>query len=104
MKVAAKVYDPKSGRVLTVTTTEPGVQFYSGNFLDGDAVRQGGRGRTAEHGLLPGDAALSGLAEPAGFPSTELKPGETMHRRRPLPFRRSKVVPRGVHARREFRE
>jgi aldose 1-epimerase len=35
MKVAAKVYDPKTGRVLTVSTTEPGVQFYSGNSLDG---------------------------------------------------------------------
>ena len=42
MKTAARVYDPKSGRVLTVTTTEPGVQFYSGNFLDGTKYRQAG--------------------------------------------------------------
>ena len=35
MKLAAKVFDPKTGRVLTVSTTQPGVQFYSGNFLDG---------------------------------------------------------------------
>ena len=33
--LAAKAYDPSSGRTLTVTTTQPGVQFYSGNFLDG---------------------------------------------------------------------
>lgn len=35
LRVAAEAYDPKSGRVLTVKTTEPGVQFYSGNMLDG---------------------------------------------------------------------
>ncbi len=39
---AARVTEPKSGRVLEVLTTEPGVQFYTGNFLDGTNVGKGG--------------------------------------------------------------
>jgi len=43
LRSAATVEDPVSGRVLDVSTTAPGVQFYSGNFLDGTAVGKGGR-------------------------------------------------------------
>src|SRR5207248_2936824 len=42
LSVAANVTDPKSGRVMTVRTNEPGVQFYTGNFLDGKTVGKGG--------------------------------------------------------------
>jgi aldose 1-epimerase len=78
MKVAAKVYDPKTGRVLTVETTEPGVQFYSGNSIPGLY-----KGKT---GVVYGKYAGFCLEaqhypdspnQPA-FPSTLLKPGETM--------------------------
>lgn len=41
-KLAAELYEPKSGRVLKVLTTAPGLQFYSGNFLDGSIVGKGG--------------------------------------------------------------
>ena len=59
-------YDPGSGRVLTVTTTEPGVQFYSGNFLDGTKFKgKGGKAYAKNCGSVPGDAALSGFAEPS---------------------------------------
>ena len=63
MKTAARVYDPASGRVLTVTTTEPGVQFYSGNFLDGTKFGKASEGHVKNSGSVPGDAALSGFAE-----------------------------------------
>ena len=51
MKLAAKLYDPKSGRVLTVSTTQPGVQFYSGNFLDGSYKGKAGAAYTKNTGL-----------------------------------------------------
>ena len=41
--VAARVVDPESGRVLEISTTEPGIQFYSGNFLDGNRVGASGK-------------------------------------------------------------
>ena len=65
VKTAARVYDPASGRVLTVTTTEPGVQFYSGNFLDGDEVWEGAGRACEELRSVPGDSAFSRFAEPS---------------------------------------
>jgi len=63
--LAARLEDPASGRVLEVLTTEPGVQFYSGNFLDGSLVGKGG------HVYRMGD----GLAlEPQKFPDTPNRP------------------------------
>jgi len=73
---AAHVYEPTTGRVLDIYTDEPGVQFYSGNFLDGSNVaRRGGPTGTAT--VLPRDAALPGFTEPPGLPSTILRPGHT---------------------------
>ena len=76
---AAVVVDPGSGRTLTVKTTEPGIQFYSSNFLDGTLKGQFGV-------MYPKNAAFcletqhfpDSPNHPA-FPSTELKPGQTMH-------------------------
>ena len=71
MAVAAEVWEPESGRVLTVRTTEPGVQFYTGNFLTGTFAGTSGRERRlslrASQRLLPGDAAFSGLAQYRAF-------------------------------------
>jgi aldose 1-epimerase len=78
MKLAAKVYDPKTGRVLTVTTTEPGVQFYSGNFLDGSYKGNAGVAYTKNTGLCLETQHYPDSPNQAAFPSTELKPGETM--------------------------
>ncbi len=63
-ELAARVRDPGTGRVLEVYTTEPGIQFYSGNFLDGTITGKGGQVYKQHFGLLPGDAAFSRLAQP----------------------------------------
>ena len=75
VKLVAEVFDPASGRVLTVSTDQPGVQFYTGNFLDGTIKGRGGK-------LIPRRAALcletqhfpDSPNRPA-FPSTLLKAG-----------------------------
>ncbi len=78
MKVAARVYDPKTGRVLKVLTTEPGVQFYSGNAIPGLYKGKTGvvYGRYAGF-CLETQHYPDSPNQPA-FPSTLLKPGETM--------------------------
>ena len=75
-KEIAVVTDPKSGRTLTVLTTEPGVQFYSGNFLDGKAVGKGGAVYRQYNGFcLEAQCFPDGPNKP-NFPSVALKPGE----------------------------
>jgi aldose 1-epimerase len=73
---AARVYDPASGRVLEEDTTEPGVQFYTGNFLDGTFS-----GPNGKYGLRSGFCLetqhFPDSPNHPSFPSTELKPGET---------------------------
>ncbi len=78
MKVAARVMDPKTGRVLTVSTTQPGVQFYSGNFLDGSYKSAGGAPYAKNTGLCLETQHFPDSPNQPAFPSTELKPGQTM--------------------------
>jgi aldose 1-epimerase len=78
MKVAAKVVDPKSGRVLTVSTTQPGVQFYSGNFLDGSYAGKAGAKYTKRTGFCLETQHYPDSPNQSAFPTTELKPGQTM--------------------------
>jgi len=78
MKLAAKLYDPKSGRVLTVSTTQPGVQFYSGNFLDGSYKGKADAAYTKNTGLCLETQHFPDSPNQPAFPSTLLKPGETM--------------------------
>ncbi len=75
LSVAARVEDAASGRALTVLTTEPGIQFYSGNFLDG---RDGGKGRTYGHrgGLCLEPQHYPDSPNRPDFPNTILRPGE----------------------------
>ena len=75
LSLAADVYEPKSGRTLQVRTTEPGVQFYSGNFLDGTHHRQGRKRLSAALRLLPRDPALSRLAESPHLPVDDTAAG-----------------------------
>jgi len=79
MKLAAKAYDPASGRVLTVTTTQPGVQFYSGNFLAAAIPGHEGHAYPKRSGFCLETQHFPDSPNHKNFPSTLLKPGETMH-------------------------
>ena len=78
MKLAARVTDPKSGRTLTVTTTQPGVQFYTGNFLDGTITGTGGKVYPFRAALCLETQHFPDSPNHPSFPSTLLKPGQTM--------------------------
>jgi len=74
--LAARVHEPTSGRVMEISTTEPGLQFYSGNFLDGTLVlRDGTAVRQGDAFCLEPQHFPNSPNEPA-FPSTVLCPGE----------------------------
>ena len=75
LRIAARVYSPQSGRTLTVWTTEPGIQFYSGNFLDGTLVGKSGVAYERRSGFCLETQAFPDSPNHAGFPSTELQPG-----------------------------
>jgi len=79
MRMAAQVVDPMSGRILTVKTTEPGVQFYSGNFLDGTLKGVGGKPYVRNAGFCLETQHYPDSPNQRFFPSTKLLPGHTMH-------------------------
>ena len=74
--LAAKVRDPKSGRVMTVLTTQPGVQFYSGNFLKGQKGK-GGQVYKQRSALCLETQHFPDSVNKPEFPSVILKPGQT---------------------------
>jgi aldose 1-epimerase len=76
LRPAARVYAPKSGRVLTVETTEPAIQFYSGNFLDGTLVGKSGVAYVQRSGFCLETQAFPDAPNHANFPSAALKAGE----------------------------
>jgi aldose 1-epimerase len=73
----ATVYEPTSGRTLEVETTEPGVQFYTGNFLDGSNVGKGGTPYAYRTGFCLETQHFPDSPNQDDFPSTILRPGET---------------------------
>jgi aldose 1-epimerase len=75
--VAAEVYDRKSGRAMRVLTTEPGLQFYSGNFLDGSITGKQGRVYTRRSGFCLEAQHYPDSPNQPHFPPTILMPGET---------------------------
>jgi aldose 1-epimerase len=77
LQLAAEVFEPTSGRVLEVLTTEPGIQFYSGNFLDGTAKGKGGQSYARRTGLCLETQHFPDSPNHPSFPPTFLKPGET---------------------------
>jgi aldose 1-epimerase len=77
LRPAAEVYDPASGRILTVETTEPGVQFYSGNYLDGSLVGKSGAPYAQRSGFCLETQGFPDAPNHPNFPSTALAPGET---------------------------
>ncbi|GHN00980.1 aldose 1-epimerase [Cytophagales bacterium WSM2-2] len=75
--LAAKVREPLSGRTMEVWTTEPGIQFYSGNFLDGTDVGKGNTPYPFRSAFCLETQHFPDSPNHANFPSTILKPGET---------------------------
>jgi aldose 1-epimerase len=78
LALAARVYDPTSGRVLEVDTTQPGVQFYTANFLDGVHGKHGHIYNKRNALCLETQHYPDSPNKPS-FPSTILKPGQTYH-------------------------
>jgi aldose 1-epimerase len=76
LALAAKVREPKSGRVLKVFTTEPGIQFYGGNFLEG-VKGKGGKAYNFRSGLCLETQHYPNSVNEPKFPSVILKPGKT---------------------------
>jgi aldose 1-epimerase len=79
LSLAARAYDPQSGRVLEVSTTEPGVQFYSGNFLDGTVHGKDGKVYAYRSAFCLETQHFPDSPNEKSFPSTELHPGKTLH-------------------------
>jgi len=76
LSVAARLTDPKSGRTLEIRTTEPGLQFYSGNFLDGTIKGKGGHVYAHRSGLCLETQHFPDSPNKSNFPSTILQPGQ----------------------------
>ena len=76
MTMAARVHEPTTGRVLEVHTTEPGVQFYCGNFLDGTLQGKSGRAYQFRSGFCLETQHFPDSPNKPSFPSTLLRPGE----------------------------
>jgi aldose 1-epimerase len=86
LQPAARLVDPKSGRTLEVATTEPGLQFYSGNFLDGTITGKGGRVYKNRTGLCLETEHYPDSPNHPSFPSTILQPGQTYSSRTVFTF------------------
>ncbi|MGH8501464.1 MAG: aldose epimerase family protein [Gammaproteobacteria bacterium] len=76
LSLAARVFEPGSGRVMEVFTTEPGIQFYSGNFLDGSITGKGGKVYRHRYGFCLEAQHFPDSPNKPDFPSTVLAPGE----------------------------
>jgi aldose 1-epimerase len=76
---AAEVYEPTTGRILRVLTTEPGLQFYSGNHLDGSITGKQGRVYKPRVAFCLETQHFPDSPNQPNFPTTELKPGQKFH-------------------------
>ncbi len=81
LELAARVYEPTTGRGMTVYTTEPGLQFYGGNFLDGSLQGKGGRVYALRTGFCLETQHFPDSPNKTHFPSPVLRPGETYRSR-----------------------
>ena len=79
MTLAARAYDPGSGRVLEVETTEPGLQFYTGNYLSGSTAGTAGVAYRQSDAYCFETQHFPDSPNHPSFTSTELKPGQTYH-------------------------
>jgi aldose 1-epimerase len=76
LALAAKVEEPTTGRVVEVLTTEPGLQFYTGNFLDGTIKGKGGKVYAMRNGFCMETQHFPDSPNKPSFPTTTLKPGQ----------------------------
>jgi aldose 1-epimerase len=76
LQVAATVYEPTTGRTMEIRTTEPGIQFYAGNFLDGSFTGKGGRAYPRRSGFCLETQHFPDSPNQPSFPSITLRPGE----------------------------
>ncbi len=76
LRLAARVFEPSSGRGLEITTVEPGIQFYSGNFLDGTITGKHGKIYRKHYGFCLEPQHFPDSPNKPNFPSTILRPGE----------------------------
>ena len=76
LSLAARVVEPASGRTLEVSTTEPGIQFYTGNFLDGTLTGKGGHVYQRRNGFCMETQHFPDSPNKPNFPSTIVKPGQ----------------------------
>ena len=83
---AARVAEPTTGRVLDIYTTEPGLQFYSGNFLDGSITGKSGRVYRHRYGFCLETQHFPDSPNRPNFPSTILRPGEEYRSRTVFAF------------------
>jgi aldose 1-epimerase len=86
LQLAARVVEPKSGRTLEVRTEEPGLQFYSGNFLDGTITGKGGHVYKHRTGFCLETQHYPDSPNQPNFPSTILKPGQEYRTRTVFTF------------------
>jgi aldose 1-epimerase len=77
LALAARVHEPQYGRIMEVYTTEPGIQFYSGNFLDGSITGKGGKVYYQHYGFCLEPQHFPDSPNKPNFPSTILRPGDT---------------------------
>ena len=77
--LAVRVVEPASGRIMEMYTDQPGVQFYSGNFLDGTITGKAGRVYNQYNGFCLETQHFPDSPNQPSFPSTILKPGEKYH-------------------------
>jgi aldose 1-epimerase len=76
LAICAKVYEPTSGRVMEIHTIEPGVQFYTGNFLDGSITGKAGKVYNKHYGFCLETQHFPDSPNKPEFPSVVLKPGD----------------------------
>ncbi|HSE19596.1 MAG TPA: aldose epimerase family protein [Pyrinomonadaceae bacterium] len=76
LRSVARLYEPVSGRALEILTTEPGIQFYSGNFLDGSLIGKNGVAYEKYAGLCLEPQHFPDAPNHPNFPATVLRPGE----------------------------
>lgn len=81
LTMCADVYEPNSGRRMTISTTEPGVQLYTGNFLDGKAIGKGKKAYLKNYGFCLETQHFPDSPNKPQFPSTVLKPGQVFRSR-----------------------